>query len=152
MTLTSTDFSSTGFTHTNVLLSATLQFSTPLVNSTSSWLEHKVDIMHKTPPDTYGPGFVKAVLADLRLVQAPVIPHSHKFVSSFAPTFFPSIVPSHFFPSIGPTNAQADTMIHVALSNASIVSSTTVSTLGDSPMGYIGLGKPAVAEEERLRS
>src|SRR5260221_9806068 len=63
MTLTSTDFSSTGFTHTNVPLSATLQFSTPLVNSTSSWLEHKVNITHKTPPDAYGPGFVKAVLA-----------------------------------------------------------------------------------------
>ena len=40
----------------------------------------------------------------------------------------------------------------VASSNASIVSSTTVSTLGDSPTDYFGLEKPAVAGEERFRS
>jgi len=40
----------------------------------------------------------------------------------------------------------------VASSNASIASSTTVSTLGDSPTDYFGLGKPAVAGEERFRS
>ena len=40
----------------------------------------------------------------------------------------------------------------IASSNASIASSTTVSTLGDSPTDYFGLGKPAVAGEERFRS
>jgi len=40
----------------------------------------------------------------------------------------------------------------VASSNASIASSITVSTLGDSPTDYFGLGKPAVAGEERFRS
>ena len=40
----------------------------------------------------------------------------------------------------------------VASSNASIASSTTVSTLGDSPTDYFGLGKPGVAGEERFRS
>jgi hypothetical protein len=43
----------------------------------------------------------------------------------------------------------------VASQNASITSSSTVSTLGDSPTDYFGLGKPAVAGEEgegRFRS
>jgi len=40
----------------------------------------------------------------------------------------------------------------VASSNASIASFTTVSTLGVSPTDYFGLGKPAVAGEERFRS
>jgi len=40
----------------------------------------------------------------------------------------------------------------IASSNASIASSTTVSTLGESPTDYFGLGKPAVAGEERFRS
>jgi hypothetical protein len=40
----------------------------------------------------------------------------------------------------------------VASSNASISSSTTLSTLGDSPTDYFGVGKPAVAGEERFRS
>jgi len=40
----------------------------------------------------------------------------------------------------------------VASSNASISSSTTLSTLGESPTDYFGVGKPAVAGEERFRS
>ena len=40
----------------------------------------------------------------------------------------------------------------VASSNASIASSTTASTLGDSPTDYFGLGNPAVAGEERFRT
>jgi len=70
----------------------------------------------------------------------------------------------------GSTDAQADARIRrqfqermdlslnlhphtgVASSIASLASSTTVSTLGDSPTVYFGLGKPAVAGEERFRS
>ena len=40
----------------------------------------------------------------------------------------------------------------VASSNASTASSTMVSTLGDSPTDYFGLGKPAVAGEGRFQS
>jgi len=40
----------------------------------------------------------------------------------------------------------------VASSNASIASFITVSTLGDNPTDYFGLGKPVVAGEERFRS
>jgi hypothetical protein len=39
----------------------------------------------------------------------------------------------------------------IASSNASIASSMTVSTLGDSQTDYFGLGKPGVAGEERFR-
>jgi len=46
--LTWTDFSSPGFTRTtDVLSGATLQFSTPLVNSISSWPEQQADITRK---------------------------------------------------------------------------------------------------------
>jgi hypothetical protein len=40
----------------------------------------------------------------------------------------------------------------VASSNTSIASCTTVSTIGDSATDLFGLGKPAVAVEERFRS
>ena len=50
-------------------------------------------------------------------------------------------LPPYFHPHTG-----------VASSNASIASSTTVSTLGESPTDYFGLGKSVVAEEERFRS
>jgi hypothetical protein len=46
-TLTWTDFSSSGFTWTDTPLSATLQFSTPLVNSISSWPEQQANITQK---------------------------------------------------------------------------------------------------------
>jgi hypothetical protein len=46
-TLTWTDFSSSGFTRTDTPLSATLQFRTPLVKSTSSWPEQQADITRK---------------------------------------------------------------------------------------------------------
>ena len=39
-----------------------------------------------------------------------------------------------------------------ASSDPSIAFSTTLSTLGESPMDYFGSGKPAVAGEERFRS
>ena len=45
--LTWTDFSSSGFTRSDAPLSATLQFSTPLVNSISSWPEQQADITRK---------------------------------------------------------------------------------------------------------
>ena len=46
-TLTWTDFSSTGFTRTDTLSGATLQFSTPLANSISSWPEQQADFTRK---------------------------------------------------------------------------------------------------------
>jgi hypothetical protein len=46
-TLTWTDFSSSGFSRTDAPLSATLQFSTPLVNSISAWPEQQADITRK---------------------------------------------------------------------------------------------------------
>jgi hypothetical protein len=46
-TLTWTNFSSRGSTRTDAPLSATLQFSTPLVNSISSWLEQQADLTRK---------------------------------------------------------------------------------------------------------
>src|SRR6266581_6817411 len=47
MTLTWMDSSSTGFARTDAPLSATLQFSTPLANSISSWPEQQADITRK---------------------------------------------------------------------------------------------------------
>jgi len=47
MMLSWMDFSSTGFTHTDVPLSATLQFSTPLVNLNLASPEQQADITHK---------------------------------------------------------------------------------------------------------
>ncbi|KAG2356573.1 hypothetical protein BDR07DRAFT_1300167 [Suillus spraguei] len=46
-TLTWTDFSTTGFTRTDAPLSATLQFSTPLTHTISSWPSHNADITKK---------------------------------------------------------------------------------------------------------
>ncbi|KAG1858566.1 hypothetical protein F4604DRAFT_1931092 [Suillus subluteus] len=46
-TLTWTDFSTTGFTRTDAPLSATLQFSTPLTHTISSWPSHNADITRK---------------------------------------------------------------------------------------------------------
>ena len=46
-TLTWTDFSSSGFSRMDAPLSATLQFSTPLVNSISAWPEQQADITRK---------------------------------------------------------------------------------------------------------
>ncbi|KAI0249408.1 hypothetical protein BJV78DRAFT_1228260 [Lactifluus subvellereus] len=46
-TLTWTDFSASGFSRMDAPLSATLQFSTPLVNSVSSWPEQHADITRK---------------------------------------------------------------------------------------------------------
>ena len=46
-TLTWTDFSSSGFSRNDAPLSATLQFSSPLVNSISSWPEQQADITRK---------------------------------------------------------------------------------------------------------
>ncbi|KAN0128116.1 hypothetical protein V8E53_014097 [Lactarius tabidus] len=46
-TLTWTDFSSSGFSRTDAPLSATLQFSSPLVNSISAWPEQQADITRK---------------------------------------------------------------------------------------------------------
>jgi len=40
----------------------------------------------------------------------------------------------------------------IVSSNASISSTTTVSTLGDSPSDYFGVGKPAISGEERFGS
>lgn len=46
-TLTWTDFSASGFSRNDAPLSATLQFSSPLVNSISSWPEQQADITRK---------------------------------------------------------------------------------------------------------
>ena len=46
-TLTWKDFSSSGSSRNDAPLSATLQFSTPLVNSISTWPEQQADITRK---------------------------------------------------------------------------------------------------------
>lgn len=46
-TLTWTDFSTTGFTRTDAPLSVTLQFSSPLTHTISSWPSHNADITKK---------------------------------------------------------------------------------------------------------
>jgi hypothetical protein len=71
-----------------------------------------------------------------------VAPPTLKLVPRYADSFKKRMdLPPNFHPHMGVTS-----------SNASIASSTTVSTLGDSPTDYFGLGKPAVAGEERFRS
>jgi len=71
-----------------------------------------------------------------------VTPPTLKLMSRYADTFEKRMdFPPNLYPHTG-----------VASSNASIASSTTVSTLGDSTTNYFGLGKPAVAGEERFRS
>jgi hypothetical protein len=71
-----------------------------------------------------------------------VAPPTLKLVPRYADSFKKRMdLPPNFHPHTG-----------VASSNASIASSTTVSTLGDSPTEYFGLGKPSAAGEERFRS
>jgi hypothetical protein len=48
MTLTWTDFSASGFSRTDMPLSAMLQFSSPLVESIPSWPEQQADITRKS--------------------------------------------------------------------------------------------------------
>ncbi|KAH9987661.1 hypothetical protein BJV74DRAFT_978753 [Russula compacta] len=71
-----------------------------------------------------------------------VAPPTLKLAPRFADSFKKRMdLPPTFHPHTG-----------IASSNASIASSTTISTLGDSPTDYFGLGKPAIAGEERFRS
>ncbi len=71
-----------------------------------------------------------------------VAPPTPKLTPRYADSFKKRMdLPPNFHPHTG-----------VASSNASIASSTTASTLGDSQTDYFGLGKPGVAGEERFRS
>ena len=71
-----------------------------------------------------------------------VAPPTLKLMPRYADSFKKRMdLPPNFHPHTG-----------VALLNASIASSTSVSTLGDSQTDYFGLGKPGVAGEERFRS
>jgi len=72
-----------------------------------------------------------------------VAPPTLKLTPRYADNFKKRMgLPPNFHPHLG-----------VASSNTSIASSTTVSTVGDSPTtDYFGLGKPAVAGEEHFRS
>jgi hypothetical protein len=71
-----------------------------------------------------------------------VAPPTLKLMPRYADSFKKHMdLPPNFHPHTG-----------VASSNASVASSTTISTLGDSQTDHFGLGKPGVAGEERFRS
>ena len=106
-------------------------YTPDLVKSAASWATR--------PPSgvTHAPNAF-AQSRDWERVAPPTLKLAPRYADSFKKRMS---LPPTFHPHTG-----------VASSNASIASSTTVSSLGDSQTDYFGLGKPAVAGEEQFRS
>jgi hypothetical protein len=106
-------------------------YTSDLVKTAASWASR--------PPSgvTHAPN-VFFQSRDWERVAPPTLKLAPRYADSFKKRMG---LPPNFHPHTG-----------VASSNASIASSTTVSTLGDSSTDYFGLGKPAVVGEEQFRS
>jgi len=106
-------------------------YTSDLVKSAASWATR--------PPSgvTHAPNAF-AQSRDWERVAPPTLKLTPRYADSFKKRM--DLLPN-FHPHIG-----------LASPNASITSSMTASTLGDSPTDYFGLGKPVVAGEERFRS
>ncbi|KAH9035224.1 hypothetical protein EDB85DRAFT_2215591 [Lactarius pseudohatsudake] len=108
-------------------------YTPDLIKSAASWASRPagVTVTGHTPN-------VFAQSRDWERVAPPTLRLTPRYADSFKKRMD---LPPNFHPHIG-----------VASSNASIASSATVSSVGDSPTDYFGLGKPALAGEERFRN
>jgi hypothetical protein len=106
-------------------------YTPDLVKTAASWATRPPSGVNHTPN-------VFAQSRDWERVAPPTLKLTPRYADSFRKRMD---LPPNLHPHTGVTS-----------SNASIASSTTVSTLGDSPTDYFGLGKPAIAGEERFRS
>jgi hypothetical protein len=106
-------------------------YTSDLVKTAASWASR--------PPSgvTHAPN-IFSQSRDWERVAPPTLKLAPRYADSFKKRMG---LPPKFHPHTG-----------VASSNVSIASSATVSTLGDSPTDYFGVGKPAVAGEEQFRS
>jgi hypothetical protein len=106
-------------------------YAPDLVKSAASWATRPPSgVTHATNP------FAQS--RDWERVSPPTLKLTPRYADSFKKRMD---LPPNFHPHTG-----------VASLSASIASSTTVTTLGDSQTDYFGLGKPGVAGEERFRS
>jgi hypothetical protein len=107
-------------------------YSSDLIRSAASWATRPPGgTIHHAPNS-----FVQS--RDWERVAPPTLKLAPRYADSFKKRLD---LPHNFHPHTG-----------IASSNTSISSSTTVSTVGDSATDLFGLGKPAVAGEERFRS
>ena len=106
-------------------------YTTDLVKTAASWATRAPSGV------THAPN-VFAQSRDWERVAPPTLKLAPRYADSFKKRMS---LPPNFHPHIG-----------VASSNASIASTTTVSSLGDNPNDYFGVGKPPVAGEEQFRS
>ena len=106
-------------------------YTADLVKTAASWPTRPPSGVTRTPN-------VFAQSCDWERVAPPTLKLTPRYAVNFKKRMD---LPPNLYPHTG-----------VASSNASIASSTTVSTLGDSPTDYFGLGKPVVAGEGRFRS
>ncbi|KAH9172544.1 hypothetical protein EDB89DRAFT_1851067 [Lactarius sanguifluus] len=106
-------------------------YTPDLIKSAASWASRPAGVTGHSPN-------VFAQSRDWERVAPPTLRLTPRYADSFKKRMD---LPPNFHPHIG-----------VASSNASIASSATVSSVGDSPTDYFGLGKPALAGEERFRN
>ncbi|KAH8988261.1 hypothetical protein EDB86DRAFT_3065602 [Lactarius hatsudake] len=106
-------------------------YTPDLIKSAASWASRPAGVTGHSPN-------VFAQSRDWERVAPPTLRLTPRYADSFKKRMD---LPPNFHPHTG-----------VASSNASIASSATVSSVGDSPTDYFGLGKPALAGEERFRN
>ncbi|KAH8995933.1 hypothetical protein EDB92DRAFT_1942827 [Lactarius akahatsu] len=106
-------------------------YTPDLIKSAASWASRPAGVTGHAPN-------VFAQSRDWERVAPPTLRLTPRYADSFKKRMD---LPPNFHPHTG-----------VASSNASIASSATVSSVGDSPTDYFGLGKPALAGEERFRN
>ncbi len=106
-------------------------YTPDLIKGAASWASRPAGVTGHSPN-------VFAQSRDWERVAPPTLRLTPRYADSFKKRMD---LPPNFHPHTG-----------VASSNASIASSATVSSVGDSPTDYFGLGKPALAGEERFRN
>ena len=105
---------------------------------TPDLIKSAASLATRTPSTTGHSSIVFTQSRDWERVAPPTLKLTPRYADSFKKRMD---LPPDFHPHTG-----------VASSNASIVSSATKSSVGDSPTNYFGFGKPALAGEERFRN
>lgn len=108
-------------------------YTPDLVKSAASWATRSANMAGHSPN-------VFSQSRDWERVAPPTLRLTPRYADSFKKRMD---LPHNFHPHTG---------VPVASSNASIASSATTSSVGDSQADYFGLGKPALAGEERFRN
>ncbi len=106
-------------------------YTPDLVKSAASWATRHAGVTGHTPN-------VFAQSRDWERIAPPTLRLAPRYADSFKKRMD---LPPNFHPHTG-----------VASSNVSIMSSSTTSSVGDGSTDYFGLGKPALAGEERFRT